>query len=125
MRKTIIAATLASFALIPAAVAQQTIVVQDPSATVVTEQPITSTTTVVTEQPATRVIELPPQVRTYVTQQNRPSVVLEGPVVVGQPLPDTVEYQVIPDNDGYAYTVINGQKVIVDPKTRSVIEVYD
>ena len=74
---------------------------------------------------AARVIELPPQVRTYVTQQNRPSVVLEGPLVVGQPLPDTVEYQVIPDNDGYAYTVVNGQKVIVDPKTRSVIEVYD
>ena len=123
MRKTLIAATLASFTLIPAAFAQQTIVVQEPSATVVTEQP--ATTTIVTEQPARRVIEVPAQVRTYVTQQSRPSVVLEGPVVVGQPLPDTVEYQVIPDNDGYAYTVINNQKVIIDPKTRSVIEVYD
>ena len=122
MRKTIIAATLASFALIPAAVAQQTIVVQEPAQTVITEQP---TTTIVTEQPTSRVIELPPQVRTYVTQQKRPSVVLEGPVVVGQALPDTVEYEIIPDNDGYAYTVINDRKVIVDPKTRSVIEVYD
>lgn len=123
MRTAIIAATLASFAMIPAALAQQTIVVQEQPATIVTEQP--ATTTIVTEQPASRVIELPPQVRTYVTQQSRPSVVLEGPIVVGQPLPDTVEYQIIPDNDGYAYTVINDQKVIIDPQTRSVIEVYD
>lgn len=113
MRKTLIAAMIASLAVSSAAFAQTAII---------TEQP---TTTIVTEQPATRVIELPAQVRTYVTQQNRPSVVLEGPLVVGQPLPDTVEYQVIPDNDGYAYTVINNQKVIIDPKTRSVIEVYD
>lgn len=123
MRKTLIAATLASFTLTPAAFAQQTIVVQQPPAAIVTEQP--ATTTIVTEQPARRVIEVPAQVRTYVTQQSRPSVVLEGPVVVGQPLPDTVEYQVIPDTDGYAYTVINNQKVLIDPKTRSVIEVYD
>lgn len=116
MRKTIIATMIASLAVSSAAFAQTAII---------TEQPTTTTTTIVTEQPATRVIELPPEVRTYVTQQSRPSVVLEGPLVVGQPLPDTVEYQLIPDNDGYAYTVINNQKVIIDPKTRSVIEVYD
>lgn len=116
MRSTLLTASAVFLALGTAAMAQTTIV---------TEQPVTSTTTVVTEQPATRVIEVPSQVRTYVTQQSRPSVVLEGPVVVGQPLPDTVEYQVIPDSDGYAYTVVNNQKVIIDPRTRSVIEVYD
>jgi hypothetical protein len=86
----------------------------------------TTTTTVVTERPAAgTVVVVPDEVRTYVTQQRTNSVVLEGPVVVGQPLPDTVEYQVIPDNDGYAYAIVNDQRVLIDPKTRSIIEVYD
>lgn len=87
----------------------------------------TTTTTTVTQEtvPAPAVVAVPGTVRTYVTQQSVPSVTLEGPVVVGQPLPATVEYHVIPDNDGYAYSVVNGQRVIIDPNTRSVIEVYD
>jgi hypothetical protein len=116
MRTTFAAASLALI-MAPAALAQTAIITEQPTST--------TTTTVVTEQPSSRVIELPPQVRTYVTQQSRPSVVLEEQLVVGQPLPDTVEYQIIPEYDGYAYTVVNNQKVIVDPKTRSVIEVYD
>jgi hypothetical protein len=87
----------------------------------------TTTTTVITEQPvtSTTVVEVPAEVRTYVTKQEMSSVVLEGPVTVGTPLPDTIQYQVIPEHDDYAYAVVNGQRVIIDPKTRSVIEVYD
>lgn len=85
----------------------------------------TTTTTVTTEQPSTGIVVVPDQVRTYVTKQQTKSVILEGPVVVGQALPDTVEYQIIPENDGYAYAIVNDQRVIIDPKTRSVIEVYE
>ncbi|WP_102959398.1 DUF1236 domain-containing protein [Mangrovicella endophytica] len=87
----------------------------------------TTTTTVIQETAptTTTVVEVPAEVRTYVTKQEVPSVTLEGPVVVGKVLPDTVTYQVIPDNDGYAYAVVNGQRVIVDAKTHNVIEVYD
>lgn len=87
----------------------------------------TTTTTVISEQPtaSTTVVEVPSQVRTYITQNEMPSVVLEGPVAVGTALPDTVQYQVIPEYDDYAYAVVNGQRVVIDPKTRSVIEVYD
>jgi hypothetical protein len=90
-------------------------------------QTTTTTTTVIEETtaPVSQVVVVPDTVRTYVTTQSMPSVVLEGPLVVGQPLPDTVQYQVIPDNDGYAYAIVNEKRVIIDPTTRSVIEVYD
>ena len=87
----------------------------------------TTTTTIVTQEaaPAAAVVAVPAPVRTYVTQQTVPSVTYERQIVVGEPLPEAVEYHVIPDNDGYAYAVVNGQRVIVDPQTRSVIEVYN
>ena len=89
-------------------------------------QTTTTTTTVVTEEAAPgTLVEVPSGVRSYVIEHDVPSVTLEGRLVRGQPLPDAVEYQVIPDNDGYAYAIVNGQRVVVDPKTRSVIEVYD
>ncbi len=86
----------------------------------------TTTTTIVTQEAApAAVVAVPAPVRTYVTQQTLPSVAYERRIVVGEPLPQAVEYHVIPDNDAYAYAVVNGQRVIVDPRTRGVIEVYD
>ncbi|WP_279483170.1 DUF1236 domain-containing protein [Aureimonas sp. SK2] len=87
----------------------------------------TTTTTIVTQEaaPVAAVVAVPAPVRTYVTQQTIPSVTYERQIVVGEPLPQAVEYHVIPDNDAYGYAVVNGQRVIVDPQTRSVIEVYD
>jgi hypothetical protein len=50
--------------------------------------------------------------------------VLEGRGVVGQALSDAVEREVIADNLGHACTGVDGQMVIVDPTTRSVIEAF-
>jgi hypothetical protein len=73
----------------------------------------------------TTVVEIPGEVRTYVLEQQVPSVAYEGEIVVGQPLPDTVELHVIEGHDGYAYTVVNERRVIVNPQTRSVIQVLE
>jgi phage tail tape-measure protein len=65
----------------------------------------------------------PPEVRTYVVHEDRPSVTYEGDVVVGATLPQTVEVYPVPRYKQYDYTVINNKRVIVDPHTRKVIEV--
>jgi hypothetical protein len=65
----------------------------------------------------------PPQVRTYVVQENRPSIAYHGDVVVGTTLPQTVEVYPVPNYDEYDYTIINHKRVIVDPESRKVVEV--
>ncbi len=71
----------------------------------------------------TTVVTVPGEVRTYVTEQEVPSVVYDGDVVVGNELPGSVEIHTIPTSKTYSYTVVNKQRVIVDPQTRRVIEV--
>lgn len=71
----------------------------------------------------TTTVVLPGEVRTYVLEQNVPSVTFEGEVVVGQPLPETVEIHTIPDQPDYAYAVVNNKRVVVNPKQRTVVEV--
>lgn len=65
----------------------------------------------------------PERVKTYVVQEQRPSVVYEGDVVVGKPVPQTVEVYRVPDSD-YSYTVINQKRYIVD-SDRNVVQVVD
>ncbi|KQY19609.1 DUF1236 domain-containing protein [Rhizobium sp. Root482] len=107
MRKTLMVASAAFIALSAPAFAQSTVVVTDPA--------VTSSTTV----------ELPGEVRTYVLEQSVPSVAYEGEIVVGQPIPDTVELHVVQGHDDYAYTVVNERRVIVNPQTRAVIQVLE
>jgi len=107
MRKTLLAATAALIALSGAAYAQTTVITQDPAVT-------GSTTTV-----------LPGEVRTYVMEQEVPSVTYDGTIAVGTTLPDTVEVHTIQDHPDYAYTVVNNQRVIVNPQTRAVIQVLE
>ncbi len=68
-------------------------------------------------------VVLPGEVRTYVLEQATPSVTIEGEIVVGQPLPETVEIHTIPDQPDYAYAIVNDQRVIVKPADRTVIQV--
>jgi hypothetical protein len=71
----------------------------------------------------------PPQIVSYVeTQPAPPAVTLEGNLAVGATLPPDVELVPVPENvyiagdhRAYAYAVINGQRVIVDPRTHVVI----
>lgn len=85
--------------------------------------------TVVVTQPAPPgavvVREMPTQVRTYVMQQDVPSVSYEGDVLVGRVLPQDVQVRVVDGYDQYGYTVVNQRRVIVDPGTREVIQVLD
>lgn len=66
------------------------------------------------------VIDPPSQVRTYVETNQVDPVYLDGEVVVGAGVPDTVEIYEVPDYD-YRYAYVNGQPVLVDPADRRIV----
>ncbi|WP_435269734.1 DUF1236 domain-containing protein [Shinella sp. BE166] len=73
-------------------------------------------------------IDPPPEkVVTYVQQQPIPTdtIVVEDVVEVGRPLPKRVVLTPVPENPTYAYAVVNKQRVIVDPKTYTVVQVLN
>jgi hypothetical protein len=68
-----------------------------------------------------------PRFRTYVVSQMRPSHTFQGEIVVGTVLPPSgiVLYE-IPSEYGvsqYRYTVLNNRTVLVDPNTRTIVQV--
>jgi len=66
--------------------------------------------------------------RTYVTQQKVPSVAYREKVVVGATLPETVTFREVPAKYGkteYRYTVVNDQTVLVEPRTRKIIQIIE
>jgi hypothetical protein len=67
----------------------------------------------------------PPEVRVVVVQQTTPSIVYEQPIVVGETLPTTVVLYPVPGYDNYYYTVVNNERVIVDPQSRTVLQVVN
>jgi hypothetical protein len=67
-------------------------------------------------------VEIPASVLGFVATAPGPSVVVEEQIVVGEPLPDRVRVQPIPRSD-YRYAVVNGQRVIVDPRTRRIVRI--
>lgn len=70
-----------------------------------------------------------PRFHSYVVEQRRPSYRYEGDVRVGTELPETgVTYYDVPAEYGardYRYTVVNGRTVLVEPRTRRVVEVIE
>ena len=70
-------------------------------------------------------LDPPPQrVVTYVQEQPAPqSVVVQQPIVVGKPIPSDVVLVPVPEDNRYAYAVVNDQRVIVDPQTHTVVQV--
>lgn len=66
------------------------------------------------------VIDPPENVRTYVTSNQVEPVYLDGEVVVGAGLPETVELREIPDYQ-YRYVYVNGQPVLVDANSRQIV----
>jgi hypothetical protein len=70
------------------------------------------------------VVTPPSAVGTYVTTNRLEPIVVERDIVVGAPLPRTVELQPIPDYR-YQYVYLNnGQPVLVDPATRRIVYVF-
>jgi hypothetical protein len=57
--------------------------------------------------------------------RNEPSVVVRERVVVGEPLPPTVELRTVPSHTEYRYAVVNDRRVIVEPRTRKIIRILD
>ncbi len=66
------------------------------------------------------IIDPNPEVRTYVEENPIEPVYLEGEVVVGATLPETVVVREIPDYE-YRYVYVNGQPVLVEPGTNRVV----
>jgi hypothetical protein len=64
----------------------------------------------------------PAEVRTYVDTHRLDPVYLDGEVVTGATLPDTVELREIPDYN-YRYVYVNGQPALIDPQTRRIMYV--
>ena len=63
------------------------------------------------------------QVVTYVTENPVAPVYLDGEVVLGAGVPETVTVYEVPDS-AYSYVNINGQNVLVERDTRSIVYVY-
>lgn len=70
-----------------------------------------------------------PLFRTYAVEQRRPSYRYENEVRVGVELPVAgVEYYEVPAQYGvkdYRYTVVNDRTVLVDPRTRRIIQIIE
>jgi uncharacterized protein YraI len=63
---------------------------------------------------------LAPEARSYVVENPVEPVYLEGEVVVGAQVPETVEVREIPNYE-YRYVYVNQQPVIVEPDTRRIV----
>jgi hypothetical protein len=69
-------------------------------------------------------LEIPNAVITSIPDRG-PSVTVRERVVVGEPLPPTVELRTVPRHTEYRYAVVNDCRVIVEPRTRKVIKIID
>jgi hypothetical protein len=69
-------------------------------------------------------VVIEPEVETWVTEWSGPSVTIEKDVVVGDPLPDTVELVEVPKHKKYRFAYVNKKRVLVDSDSRKVIKVW-
>jgi Protein of unknown function (DUF1236) len=70
-----------------------------------------------------------PAFREYVVRERVPNYSIPERVIVGGVLPETgVTYYDVPQTYGvipYRYTVVNGQTVLVEPRTRRIVQVVE
>jgi len=70
-----------------------------------------------------------PAFREYIIREHVPSYTIPDRVIVGGVLPETgVMYYDVPQTFGvtpYRYTVVNGQTVLVEPRTRRIVQVVE
>ncbi|SHJ59200.1 Protein of unknown function [Bradyrhizobium lablabi] len=70
-------------------------------------------------------LEIPSAVITSIQGERAPSVTVRERVVVGEPLPPTVELRPVPNYTEYRYALVNDRRVIVEPRTRKIIKIID
>jgi uncharacterized protein DUF1236 len=61
---------------------------------------------------------------TWAKSQPDSSIDVQGDIVVGTVVPDTVQFVEVPVYNRYGYVVVNKKRVLVDRDTRTVIKVY-
>ena len=74
-------------------------------------------------------IDQRPAFREYIVRERVPNYVIPDRVIVGGVLPETgVTYYDVPQTFGampYRYTVVNGQTVLVEPRSRRIVQVVE
>jgi hypothetical protein len=70
-----------------------------------------------------------PAFREYIVRERVPNYTISERVIVGGVLPETgVTYYDVPQSFGmtpYRYTVVNGQTVLVEPRSRRIVQVVE
>ena len=70
-----------------------------------------------------------PAFREYIVRERVPNYTIPDRVIVGGVLPEAgVTYYDVPQTFGatpYRYTVVNGQTVLVEPRTRRIVQVVE
>jgi hypothetical protein len=70
-----------------------------------------------------------PAFREYIVRERVPDYTIQDRVVVGGVLPETgVTYYDVPQTFGvtpYRYTVVNGRTVLVEPRSRRIVQVVE
>lgn len=86
-------------------------------------------TNVVVEQDGGITVEQRPAFREYVVRERVPNYTIPDRIAVGAVLPDTgVTYYDVPQRFGatpFRYTVVNGETILVEPRSRRVVQVID
>ena len=74
-------------------------------------------------------VEQRPAFREYVVRERVPTYSIPDRVAVGAVLPEAgITYYDVPQTYGatpYRYTVVNGQTVLVEPRSRRIVQVID
>ena len=70
-----------------------------------------------------------PAFREYVVRERVPNYTIQDRVIVGGVLPEAgITYYDVPQTYGptpYRYTVVNGQTVLVEPRSRRIVQVVE
>lgn len=69
--------------------------------------------------------EVPADVLSFVTRERVPSVAYREEIVVGAPVRREVQLRTIPRHKDYRFAVINNKRVIVEPKSRRIIQIVE
>ena len=84
---------------------------------------------VVVDEGAGIAIDQRPAFREYIVRERVPNYTIPDRVIVGGVLPEVgVTYYDVPQTYGvtpYRYTVVNGQTVLIEPRSRRIVQVID
>ena len=86
-------------------------------------------TVVIDDDPSGIVVEQRPAFREYIVREHVPNYVIPGRVIVGGVLPEAgITYYDVPQSFGvtsYRYTVVNGLPMLIEPRSRRIVQVVE